>query len=182
MWLYLILGILGLLVGGFIWGLVRIRHGYAQSEQEIAKVRLEDIPALAQRCANVFKESFNETLDLNDFETSARNLSGRLDQHETLKAPFATDDFYWRFVLHTGAFLGELIRVHAGGSWAHDDEGGAPIMKVATREGDVTTYPLDKILKHMQVGDRGDIYAFLHTSLRMDEVVADVAKDAEPGE
>lgn len=181
MWLYLILGIVLLLVGGFIWGLMRLRHGYAQSELEIAKVRLEEIPALAHRCVDVFRDSFNETLDLDDFETSARNLSARLDEHESLKVPFATDDYYWRFVLHTGAFLGEMLRVHAGGTWAVDEHGGAPIMKVATSNGDVTTYPFDKILKHMQVGGRGDIYAFLHTSLRLDAVVADAAKGAQQG-
>lgn len=172
MWLWIIAGIVAVLVGGFAWGVVRLRRGQSQAQEAIASVKIEEIAGLCEECVEGFKEHFGETLDLHAFEESAQTFSARLDNHESLKEPFSIDTFYWRFVLNTGAFLGEMLRVHAGGEWSYDDDGGAPVMKITVGEGKVTVFPFDKILKHVQIGDPGDMYAFLQTSLKLEEVVA----------
>lgn len=172
-WLYLIGGIVGIVVAGFVWGLLHLRHSQRRAYEEMAKVRLEDIPGLSEACIAGFKTHFGETLDLSDFEQSAQVFSSRLDQHESLKTVFATEDFYWKFVLPTGAFLGELLRQHAGAHWGTGDDGGAPLMKIPVSSGEATTYPFDKIMKHVTTGSPGDLYAFLMTSLSLEKVVAE---------
>lgn len=173
MWLYIVAGVAGLLVLGFFWGLLHLRNSQKRAYEEMAKLRLEEIPALVQACIDGFQQHFDETLALDRFEETAQVFSNRLDQHETLKKAFADDDFYWKFVLPTGAFLGEMLRRHAGGKWHASDDGGAPLMKIPVGEGEATTYPFDKIMKHVTSGDPGDMYAFLKTSLSLDKALAD---------
>jgi hypothetical protein len=173
MWLYIVAGVLGLLVLGLVWGWLHLRNSQKRAYEAMANVRLEEIPALAQACIDGFKNHFDETLALDRFEDTAQIFSSRLDQHETLKKAFAEDDFYWKFVLPTGAFLGEMLRRHAGGKWLASDDGGSPLMKIPVGDGVATTYPFDKIMKHVTSGDPGDLYAFLKTSLTLEKALAD---------
>lgn len=173
MWLYIIGGILIIVVTGFVWGLLHLRHSQRRAYEEMAKVRLDDIPGLSRACVEGFRTHFGETLDPDNFEATAQVFSKLLDQHETLKQAFADPSFYWRFVLPTGAFLGEMLRQHAGGRWEAGDDGGAPIMKIPVGEAEVTTYPFDKIMKHVTAGAPGDMYAFFKTSLSLEKVIAE---------
>ena len=175
MWLYIVGAIAGILVVVFVWGLLHLRQSQNRAYAEIAKVRLDDIPGLSQVCVDGFKTHFGETLDPDNFEDAAQVFSKRLDQHESLKQAFAEGDFYWKFVLPTGAFLGEMLRQHAGGRWEACDD-GAPLMKIPVGTAEVTTYPFDKIMKHVTTGDPGDMYAFLKTSLSLEKALAEAGE------
>lgn len=171
MLMYIIAAAVGLVALGFVWGLLHLRQSQKRAYEEIAKVELGAISALAHACVAGFKQHFDETLDLDRFEETAQVFSKRLDQHETLKKAFAEEDFYWKFVLPTGAFLGEMLRRHAGARWVAGDDGGGPAMKIPVGDGEATTYPFDKIMKHVTTGDPGDMYAFLKTSLTLEKAL-----------
>lgn len=179
MWLNILLGVVALVVIVFVWGILHLRHSEKVALREIAQVRLEQIPALCQECISGFREHFEETLDLDEFETTAKTLSDRLDDSESLKKAFAKDAFYWYFVLPTGAFLGELLRSRVGGDWAlAEEDDGAPELHLRVGEEAVTTFPFDKIVKQVTIGDPGDIYAYLVSSTQLGRIVAQV--ETEP--
>ena len=171
MWLTVLIVLLAVVAVIFTWGVLHLRHSQRRALEEIARVRPEDIPALAQECIERFRQHFDERLDLADYQGSAVTFGARLDQPETLKQQFARDDFYWYFVLPTGAFLGELLRTQLGGSWETTAD-GAPQLKLPVNGDEVTTFPFDKIIKHVTIGDPGDMYAFLQSALHLDEAVA----------
>jgi hypothetical protein len=174
MWLWILLVVVALAIGLFAWGLLHLRHSVRAAEQAIAAVTLDRIDALRRECEQVFRDRFGDTLVLEDLEATARLLGARLDDHEQLKAAFAKDELYWHFVLPVGAYVGELMRVHAGGTWKASTEGGLE-MTIPAGEGEATTFPFDKVLKHCTVGDRGDMVAYLLMAPRMGEMVRDMA-------
>lgn len=132
---------------------------------------------MRDECARVFRERFGETLSMENLEESAQILSARLDNAETLKRAFAKPDFYWYFVLPVGSFIGELLRVHARGEWKASEDGGLE-MKLSVCGGSATTYPFDKVLKHLAVGGKADIYAYLMSATRLEEM-AGALEDTE---
>jgi hypothetical protein len=170
MWWYIVLGIVALLVILVVWGVQHLRSSQRVAAEAIRKVRIEDIESLRMECERVFMEAFGESLSLDKYEESAKLLSARLDAPESLKGPFSKPDFYWHFVLPTGAYLGELLRVHGRGEWQTSEEGGLE-MRVPVGSEFATTYPFDKIFKQVTVGDKGDIYAYLMTALRLEEAL-----------
>ncbi len=171
-WLAIVLGgAAALFVVVMVAGVLHMRHSVRTAEAAIEAVGRDEIPGLRDECVRVFREAFGETLDLDDFEASAQVLSGRLDQSESLKKAFARDDCYWHFVLPVGAFLGELLRVHANGSWreAPEDVGGFELA-IPVRGEYAQTFPFHKVIKHVTMGDPGDVYAYLMSSRQLEKV------------
>lgn len=121
------------------------------------------------------------TLDLQQLEASARILSDRIDQTSEIKGAFARDHLYWYFVLPVGAYIGELIRIHAGGVWEPDEQGGLKMtIALSDKPDDVaTTYPFHKAIKQVTLGDKGDLYAFLLTAPTLREKAAAMVSEAE---
>jgi hypothetical protein len=161
----------GLIVIALVWGILHLRHSIRAAEAAIRGVTPGDIPVLREECVRVFREAFGDTLDLDDFEGCAQILSGRLDQAETLKRPFAREGLYWHFVLAVGAFMGELLRVHANGAWrpARAEVGGLEL--AIPLQGDfVQTFPFHKVIKHVTSGDPGDVYAYFMSSQQLDKI------------
>jgi hypothetical protein len=150
------------------WGILHLRHSIRTAEAAIREVTAADVPALRDECVRVFSEAFGDTLDLDDFEGSAQILSGRLDQAELLKRPFARPDRYWHFVLPIGAFMGELLRVHTNGTWrpAPAEVGGLELA-IPLRGDFVQTFPFHKVIKHVTSGDPGDVYAYFMSSRQL---------------
>jgi hypothetical protein len=160
-----------LVATAFVWGILHLRHSIRAAEAAIREVTPSDIPALRDECVRVFREAFDETLHLDDFEGSAQVLSGRLDQAETLKRPFAREELYWHFVLAVGAFMGELLRVHANGSWRPAPAGIGGLELAIPMRGDfVQTFPFHKVIKHVTSGDPGDVYAYFMSSRQLEKV------------
>ncbi len=171
-WIVLGLGVaVALFALVVVIGLLHMRHSIRVVEAAIRAVSHEDVPALRDECVRVFRDAFDEALDLQDFEGSVQLLSGRLDQSESLKKAFARDDCYWHFVLPVGAFMGELLRVHVNGSWreAPADPGGLELA-IPLRDDFATTMPFHKVIKHVTGGDPGDIYAYLMSSRQLDKI------------
>jgi hypothetical protein len=158
------------LVIAAVWGVLHLRHSQKVAVEAIGKLGLDDIGALRAACEAVFKQAFGETLALEDYEGSARLLSARLDKVESLKRAFARPDFYWYFVLPTGAYLGELLRVHVRGQWQPSAEGGLEI-RVPVGDGVATTYPFEKILKQATIGGKGDLYAYLMSATQLERAL-----------
>lgn len=177
MWCYILIGIAALLTIPIVWGVVHLRNSQRGAAEAIGKVRIEDVEPLRLECERVFREAFGESLSLERYEESAKLLSARLDAAESLKGPFSKPDFYWYFVLPTGAFLGELLRVHGRGEWQTSEEGGLE-MRLPVGSDFATTYPFDKVFKQVTVGGKGDIYAYLISALRLEEALEAVGGES----
>ncbi len=170
MWWYVLAIVIGLVAICLVWGYLHLRHSQRVAAEAISNVSLGDIDPLRQECENVFREAFGESLSLDHYEESTRVLSDRLDNVESLKNAFAKPDFYWYFVLPTGAFLGELLRVHVEGEWHPSEEGGLELHVPVASEFAVT-YPFDKILKHVIMGDKGDIQAYFMSARQLEQAL-----------
>jgi hypothetical protein len=173
MWIWLVVSIAALIVLVFLWGLRRLRRSSAEAQAAIAKVTPSDIPRPRDECERVILETLSERLSLDRYEDSARILSSRLDDL-SLKKIFARDDFWWYFVLPVGAYVGELLKVHAGGEWKTSASGGME-MTLPVQGGLATAYPFDKVLKQALSGDKGDLYAYFMSAVRLENVVADIS-------
>ena len=174
LWIWIPLALVALVVALLGWGLLRLRAGAAAARRAIAVVRLDQIDALARECERGFREAFGITLDLADLEGAAQALSTRVDEAGALKGAFEKPGFYWYFVLPVGAYVGELLRVHAGAVWKVSEEGGVE-MAITTPDGEVATFPFDKVIKQATIGDPGDLYAYLKTAPTLSGIVRELA-------
>lgn len=175
---WILLGVVGFVVVGVVWGGLHLRQSQRVAYERITQVKREDVERLRKECEDGFRAHFSERLSLDDYEGSAKILSARLDQHETLKKAFGRKDFYWYFVLPVGAYIGELLRVHAKGEW-QEAEGGGLTLVIPVAGQPATTHPFDKVMKQVTLGDKGDLYAFLVTALRLESVVAEQKAEGE---
>jgi hypothetical protein len=181
MWWYVLLAVLLAIAILFAWGILHLRKSQRVASEAIRKVTLADVEPLRQECERVFLDAFGESLSLEKYEEAAKVLSNRLDDAESLKRAFSRPDFYWYFVLPTGAFLGELLRVHARGEWQASEDSGVE-MRIPVGSGFATTYPFDKIVKQATIGGKGDIYAYLVSALRLEEALErDREEASRPG-
>ena len=73
-------------------------------------------------------------------------------------------------MLPVGAFLGELLRVHVNGTWRASELGGIEL-EIPVGDESAQTFPFHKVIKHVTLGDPGDVYAYLETSRQLDKVV-----------
>jgi hypothetical protein len=169
--LWIVATIIAVLVLAFAWGIARLRKSTSQVRDELTKVGLADVPRLCAECQTAFRDHFNETLSLDDYEASAQMLSRRVDDN-SLKRVLGRDEFWWYFVLPAGAFLGELLRRHVGAEWKASAE-GAPEMRIPVGTGEATTFPFDKIFKQATSGDKGDLYAYLVAARNLESTVAE---------
>jgi len=168
MWLWLFTVVL-VIITVFLWGLRRLRRSVREVQKAIAKVTPSDIRNLSDECQQVVFAKFSERLSLNDLEGSATILSKRIDD-QSFKSAFMKDDFWWYYVLPIGAYLGELLRVHANAEWKTSEEGGME-MTLSVKGGTATIFPFEKILKQASSGAKGDLYAYIKTAVGLDAVV-----------
>lgn len=169
---WILLGGVGFVVAFFVWGILRLRESQRVAYEWIKQVKLEDVDRLRKECEYGFKKHFSETLSLADYEGSAKILSARIDQHETLKKAFSRDDFYWYFVLPVGAYIGELLRVHAKGQWK-ETKGAGLSLEMPAAGVPMVARPFNKVMKQSISGDKGDLYAFFVTCQHLETVVAE---------
>ncbi len=161
----------GLILAGiiFVAVVVQIRLGTSAAERAIERVRLDQIQSLCQECIGGFANAFDIRLDLDDFEESARALSGQMDQGEMIRKPFAKEDFDLYCVLPLGAFMGELLRVHANGSWRSAEPGGLELL-IPDGEGSFRIQPFQRVLEHLTAADApGSIYATLDAARQLEK-------------
>lgn len=161
----------GLILTGiiFVAVMIQMRLGVRAAERAIQRVRIDEVQLLSQECITVFSDAFDLRLDLDDFEESARALSGQMDQVDMLRKSFAREDFDWYCVLPLGAFLGELLRVHANGSWRNAASGGLELMIPTGRES-LRIRPFQRVLDHLTgAGAPGAIYAALDACRQLEK-------------
>ena len=156
------------LVALFAWGLVRLRRGHRQFVDAVRGVRETDIGTLVAECVAGFAR-LGDRLDLSD----AGSAIALLDRHLSgsplvrLKLAFARPGVDWYFAWPTGAVLGELLRLHAGGTWQPADGGGLCVVLPAG-DGTATAHPFEKVIKHGIEGGPGDLVAYLAMARRFD--------------
>ncbi len=170
MWLGIVAALVAIVVGAFVWGWLRLRRSMAEVRAAIAGVRLEDVPRLRDECEQLVRAKFSETLALDQLEASAGILARRIADG-SLKRVFARDDFWWYFVLPVGAYVGELLRVHAKGEWRRSDDDGGLEMVLPVRDGTATVFPFDKVLKQATTGEEGDLLAYLVTASQLERAL-----------
>lgn len=153
-------GVLLLAGAIFVAALIQARLAIRVAENANERVGLDEVQGLRDECITVFERAFAVRLDLEDFEESARALSGQMDQANMVRRSFAKEDFDWYCVLPLGAFLGELLRVHANGSWRAGEHGGLELM-IPIGEENERRRPFDEVLQHLTSGKPGAIYARL---------------------
>lgn len=163
--LYIVVAVVALFVIFFIWGVARLRKGGTQANDAIRKVHVEDSPRLVAEGKAGLTKAYGVTIDFNDPEAAAKILDGLFVDHMKLKNAFEKDSFYWYFVLPVGALVGEFIRVHTKGVWKEDPDGLS--MDIPVKEGAATCHPFDKVLKQIDQGEKGDLYAYLLSSIQL---------------
>ena len=168
-WLLVLGGGVAVFASFLLIGLAHLRHSVRVAERAIEGISIEEIPALRAECVRVFQDVLGVALDLEDYEASAEQLSGCLDDAECLKQAFKKDDFYWYFVLPVGAYMGELLRVHLNAAWRVSELGG-PEMEIPLDDDAALTFPFHKVIKQVTAGDPGDVYAYLMASRQLDKI------------
>lgn len=166
-----------------LWGFLHRRGSQRTATTKIQEIELAEIPSLAAECVAVFDKELGIKLDLQDLENAAQSLDAALQDVDKLKGPFAKEDFYWHFVKPVGAFIGELMRIHAKHVWIKKP-GRAPYMECSVskpRFADDDFLVVDENLRPLEVGtsevhpfekvlsiasdfgapDPGDVYAYL---------------------
>jgi hypothetical protein len=161
-----------------VWGLLHQRGSQRVAAEKIKEIELAEIPGLAKECVDVFKNKLGIDLDLNDLENAAEQIDEALQDVSKLKGPFAKDDCYWHFVRTVGAFIGELLRIHAKHVWVKR-HGEAPHMECSfssqslaavsrdlepIETGMSETCPFDKVLSiasQLSSSEPGDVYAYI---------------------
>jgi len=171
-WLWWIgggLAVLFVLIVLFVsWGIFHGRQSRQQALDEVRRIELVDIGPLADECVAVFQQKLGVQLDLNDCEDTAKKLENALQDSSKLKDAFARDDFYWYFVKPVGACLGELLRRHARHEW-RKQPGEVPFMEGALKGGHSEVYPFDKVIMQMQMGEPGDLVAYVAAGRTLDQ-------------
>ncbi len=156
-------GLLALTLLLFVWGTRRLQRNATRLATALGAVKPEEIPGLAGTCAHVFASKLGTPLDSADPLGCARALDHAVRTVEGVGA-FARPDLEWAYVVHCGAYLGELVRMHAGGRWeSHPD--GAPGLVLEHGDATIQLWPFDKILKHRMQGDPGDLVAYVEVIL-----------------
>jgi hypothetical protein len=163
--LYVVAVVIALFVVFFIWGVVRLRKGGTQANEAIRKVHIEDLPGLIAEGKAGLAKAYGVTIDFNDPEAAAKMLDELFANEMKLKNTFQKDGFYWYFVLPVGALVGEFIRVNAKGVWKENPDGLS--MEVPVKDGAATCHPFDKVLKQIEQGEKGDLYAYLLSSIQL---------------
>jgi hypothetical protein len=163
MWpaLYIVVGlVVAVLLLRFLL-LRRLRHTVRHAGFEMVKVRVEDIPGLAEECVLRFDAEFGKQLNLDDLERTA----WLLDEHfrdGRIKRAFARPGFGWYFVKPVGAFIGELLRRHYGYKWRKQDGRPPYLHRTTAQQLEVTTLPFEKVFKYgARHREKGDFYAYL---------------------
>ena len=156
----------------FAWGYTRLRQKTEQIQRAFAAIDPAEIPALAGTCSQVFASKLKNALDPSDPIICARTLDDAIRSVAVIAA-FSRPGLEWAYALHTGAYLGELIRMHAGGEWRRSEDGGAPELILQRGEAKITLWPFDKVIKHRMQGESGDLVAYVDLASRGPERIAE---------
>ena len=168
-----LIALFGLLV---LWGILHLRQSRHKALAEVRRIELADLEPLARECVEVFQHKLGVRLDLHDCEDTAQKLDDAFRDRYKLKAAFERDDFYWYFVKPVGACLGELLRRHAKHQW-RKLAGEAPFMEVELKDGQSEVFPFEKVIKQAQVGEPGDLVAFVAFARMLDPVAEQKRQD-----
>ena len=106
---------------------------------------VETLPALATRHTELILEHFDRELTF--------DAAGMADLDSIIAAEFDGQPpaYFEPIVMSFGTFVGECIRQHHGGTWAHDDEHGYHLTGVGPMNR--TVHPFSKIQERFVYGD-----------------------------
>jgi hypothetical protein len=158
-----------ILFGAFVlWGVIRLRKAKAKVAFLMKGLRVEDISRLVAEGKERLAKVYGLTIDFADIEGTAKTLDGLFHNQSKLQGAFSKPRVDWYFVFPVGALIGEFIRIHAKGVWKESPEGLC--MEIPVKDGAATCYPFEKVLKQVNQGDKGDVYAFLISSKQLSMV------------
>jgi hypothetical protein len=160
----------------FLWGVARLRKRNAKVAALIKGLRIGDINHLLAEGKERLAKVYGLTIDFADVEGAAKNIDSLFLNRTKLENAFRKPGFDWYFVFPVGALIGEFIRINAKGVWKESPEG--LMMDIPVRDGAATCYPFEKVLKQVNQGDKGDMYAFLISSTQLSTI--DPAHDPSP--
>ena len=126
------------------------------------EVREDQVPELAQECVDVFRVKLRKQISLDEPDAAAAALDDSLRHANliTTQTAFERPGHRGWFVLPMGAFLGELVKKNAGGSWIPAEGGGLALI-IRNGEVEATLHPFDKILKQDWTGSPDDLIAYV---------------------
>jgi len=126
----------------------------AEAQAQERKAFIEDIPNVAKMCVDLSQSTFGVSLDYS--EASLSKIDDIIEEHfEEGHTPLDTT------VLSFGAYVGETIRQHLGGTW-RDEDGLFVLEEVG---GKAKIFPFNKVRKRFVNGPEDSI-AFYYQALR----------------
>jgi hypothetical protein len=136
------------------WGAWLLRRNVTRSLQRLAEVELSLVPALAAECRETVRERLGVELDPRRWEEAARRLD-ELVLSGRLRPLFRAPGYEMRYAECVGAFLGELVAMHARAEWLPDP--ASPRLVVHRGSGSVETHPFLFAVRHHTHGRPGDL-------------------------
>jgi hypothetical protein len=177
-WIIGIVAVVLLILLRAAMGLIRsLRLGNEQLGKALIALKAEDIPRLVHECREFFAGELGITLDSDQWKETALSLDSalkNLDQRRTILRRFARPDCPYYWVLPVGAYLGDLLARHAKAAWKFNGT-GSPTMEIEAGGGTMTTFPFDKVEKHVLEGDPGDLVAYVDTQINIDQMLSRIA-------
>lgn len=127
-------------------------------DEKISRIRITEIPLLAEECIQKFATSVNQPISFENWRGSAEVVEKAIKMNGIYQN--FDRSYFNSHVIYLGAFLGELMRKRTGGEWRAEAD-GTPYLYFKRGEAEVTTYPFHKIYKQQMSGAPGDLCAFL---------------------
>lgn len=169
-------GLVGLFLLVMAWGLLHSRHSKLKALAAIRQIEISEIESLTRECVEVFEQKLGVRLNLDDCDDTARKLDDAFRDKFKLKGAFERDDLYWHFVKPVGSCLGELLRQHCRHDWRKNPN-DAPFMQITLKNGDSQVFPYEKVIKHLNWGEPGDLVAYITFARTIDQVAEQMKSD-----
>lgn len=181
MWLWIILGVVGLFFLVIFALVIRLgiamKRGLAQGNAELqaalATLQLPEIGDRANECVTTAQERFGVSLDFDDWQASAIHLDELLSKREQKTAVLRAFEkpglTYYAFI-PIGSFLGQLLERHSKAVWKK--EADSVYLEVPVGDGQMTTWPFEKVQKHFWEGEPGDLVAYVAMHVNAEAMVA----------
>jgi hypothetical protein len=135
-------------------------------------LRVGDVNHLVTEGKERLAKVYSVTIDFADVAGAAKTIDSLFLDRTKLESAFRKPGFDWYFVFPVGALIGEFIRIHAKGVWKESPQG--LMIDIPVKDGAATCYPFEKVLKQVNQGDKGDIYAFLISSTQLSKAAPSV--------
>lgn len=186
MWKWIVGGI-AILFALFLYRIVTgirrsLKLGNDQLAAALLELKPEDLPRLVRECQEFFRSAIAADLDPANWQDAAMTMDDALKDRQKCQKilrALSREEVAYYWVLPMGAFLGQLLERHANAQWKFD-AGAPPFMEISAGGGEMTIWPFDKVRKHIWEGDAGDLVAYVHTNVNLEQMVAQLEQLEDP--